>query len=57
MTKEELAQWVINNRYPRSENEKVSDHEMFQFIIENLTIMLDNELNRGFDMSQLDSHF
>jgi hypothetical protein len=31
----ELAQWVINNRYPKSENDKVSDSEMYNFIVEN----------------------
>jgi hypothetical protein len=32
MTEKELnkiAQWVIDNRYPKSENEKVSDVEMY----------------------------
>jgi hypothetical protein len=36
MSINELAQWVINNRYPKSENEKVSDAEMYNFIIDNL---------------------
>ena len=33
MKPEELAQWVIDNRYPKSENEKISDFEMFHFIV------------------------
>lgn len=34
MNKQKLAQWVIDNRYPKSEKEKVSDLEMFNFIID-----------------------
>jgi len=38
MTKiEELALWVIDNRYPKSEKDKVSDCEMFQYIVESCT--------------------
>jgi hypothetical protein len=29
MKTEEIAQWVIENRYPKSENDKVTDLEMF----------------------------
>ena len=36
MKKEEIAQWVINNRYPKSEKEKVSDAEMYHFIVAQL---------------------
>jgi hypothetical protein len=32
---QELAQWVIDNRYPKSENNKISDFEMYNFLIEN----------------------
>ena len=32
-TLEEVAQWVINNRYAKSELEKVSDFEMYHTII------------------------
>jgi hypothetical protein len=32
MTAEEKAQWVIDNRYPKSEKDKVSDFEMYHFI-------------------------
>jgi|WetSurMetagenome_2_1015567.scaffolds.fasta_scaffold00157_2 hypothetical protein len=31
---EEIAQWVIDNRYSKSENEKVSDFEMYQYILD-----------------------
>lgn len=34
MNKEEIAQWVIDNRYPKSENNKVSDAVMYQTIID-----------------------
>jgi len=33
MLPEEIAQWVINNRFPKSEFEKTSDHEMYYFIV------------------------
>mgnify|MGYP006342334579 CR=1 FL=1 len=33
----EIAQWVIDNRYPKSELEKVSDHELYYGLIEKLT--------------------
>lgn len=33
-SKEEIAQWVITNRYSKSEFEKVSDHEMFHNTID-----------------------
>jgi len=32
-TAEEIAQWVINNRYPKSENNKVSDFEMYNELV------------------------
>lgn len=28
----EVAQWVINNRYPKGENNKTSDHEMYHTV-------------------------
>jgi hypothetical protein len=31
---QELAQWVIDNRYPKSEEEKTSDLEMFHTIVD-----------------------
>ena len=33
---EEIAQWVIDNRYPKSENQKISDFEMFNYIVEKI---------------------
>lgn len=35
-TAEQTAQWVIDNRYPKSENEKVSDSEMYNTVKENI---------------------
>ena len=32
-TAEEIAQWVIYNRYPKSENEKISDAEMYNELV------------------------
>jgi hypothetical protein len=36
MNKEEIAQWVIDNRYPKSENNKMSDSEMYYTLIEKI---------------------
>jgi hypothetical protein len=35
-TKEEIAQWVINNRYTKGENDKVSDAEMYHELVESI---------------------
>ena len=35
-TVEEIAQWVIDNRYPKSENNKVSDSEMYHELVESI---------------------
>jgi hypothetical protein len=35
-TAKELAQWVIDNRYPKNENEKVSDVEMYHELVESI---------------------
>lgn len=35
-TSKEIAQWVIDNRYPKNENEKVSDFEMFQELVNSI---------------------
>jgi len=35
-TAKEIAQWVIDNRYPKSENEKVPDVEMYHELVENI---------------------
>lgn len=34
---QELAQWVIDNRYPKSEKEKTSDLEMYHTIVDAFT--------------------
>lgn len=34
---QELAQWVIDNRYPKSAKEKTSDLEMFHTIVDTYT--------------------
>ena len=39
-TIEEISQWVIDNRYPKSENDKVSDFEMYQTLIEAMNQVL-----------------
>ena len=36
MQVEEIAQWVVDNRYPKSENNKVSDSEMYYTLIEKI---------------------
>jgi len=35
-TSKEIAQYVIDNRYPKSENEKVSDVEMYHELVESI---------------------
>ena len=44
MKAEEIAQWVINNRYPKSEKEKIEDAEMYYFIVDAI-----NKLNKSTD--------
>lgn len=39
-TIQEIAQWVIDNRYPKSENNKVSDAEMYHTLIEAMNQVL-----------------
>ena len=34
---QELAQWVIDNRYPKSEKQKTSDLEMYHTIVDTFT--------------------
>lgn len=36
MTAADIAQWVINNRYPKTETDKVSDFEMYHEIIDKI---------------------
>ena len=45
-TIEEIAQYVIDNRYPKSENDKVSDFEMYQTLIEAMNKVLRQPLVR-----------
>jgi len=33
---EEVAQWVIDNRYPKSETDKLSDHELYHGLIDRI---------------------
>jgi len=40
-TIEELAQWVIDNRYPKSQNQKVGDFEMFTTLVEKIKELQD----------------
>lgn len=35
-TAKEIAQWVIDNRYPKSENEKISDVEMYHELVDSI---------------------
>ena len=37
-TIEEIAQWVIDNRYSKSENDKVTDFEMYHTLIEAMSL-------------------
>lgn len=43
MTPENIAQWVIDNRYPKSEQDKVSDHEMYHFVLSEIVLLLNKE--------------
>lgn len=36
----EIAQWVIDNRYPKTENNKISDHEMYHVLVESMEKLL-----------------
>ncbi len=40
MKPEEIAQWVIDNRYPKSEYEKIGDAEMYYSLIEKINQVL-----------------
>lgn len=46
-TIQEIAQWVIDNRYPKSENNKVSDAEMYHTLIEAMNQVLCQPLVSG----------
>lgn len=43
ITKDNIAQWVIDNRYPKSEFNKVSDMEMYHEIVG----MIDKLINKN----------
>ena len=48
-TPEQIAQWIIDNRYPKNEKEKLSDFEMFNkliYHIKSLPSFWFNEFNR-----------
>jgi uncharacterized protein YmfQ (DUF2313 family) len=36
MNAEQIAQWVIDNRYPKSEKEKLSDFELYHGLIDRI---------------------
>ena len=36
MTAKETAQWVIDNRYPKNEHQKVSDAEMYHELVDRI---------------------
>ena len=38
MKAEEIAQWVIDNRYPKSENDRISDLEMYNEIVDSIKV-------------------
>lgn len=38
-TPQEIAQWVIANRYPKSENDKISDIEMYVQLVDDISIL------------------
>ena len=42
MTKELIAQWVIDNRYGKSENDKVSDSEMYHKLVDEIESLIQN---------------
>jgi hypothetical protein len=39
-TPEEIAQWIIDNRYSRNQKCKVSDPEMYNFIVDEIVKLL-----------------
>lgn len=45
MKPEEIAQWVISNRYPKSELDKVSDLEMYNFIVDKTAELIGPEID------------
>jgi hypothetical protein len=53
-TTQEIAQWVIDNRYPKSENNKVSDAEMYHTLIEAMNQVLQQPLVSSSLLSDVD---
>ena len=52
MTKELIAQWVIDNRYGKSENDKVSDSEMYHKLVDEIESLIQNHGDIG-DVSDM----
>lgn len=48
MTAEEIAQWVIDNRYPKSEDDKISDHELYYELVEKIKDLIIDEFAKSF---------
>ena len=42
MTKEEIGQWVIDNRYSKGENRTVSEHEMYHTVVDEIEKLIKN---------------
>lgn len=42
-TPQEVAQWVIDNRYPKSENNKVNDFELYHLLSDKINNMLNKQ--------------
>lgn len=52
----QIAQWVIDNRYPKSENEKVSDLEMYFEIATSIDELRYKEtLRKAYELGRTDS--
>lgn len=45
MKAEEIAQWVIDNRYAKNENQKISDIEMYHTLVEKITSVWSDKKN------------
>jgi len=46
-TPEQIAQWVINHRYAKSEKEKVSDSEMYHKIVKSIKLLIASEISNN----------
>ncbi len=57
-TKEQLAQWVVDKRYPNSEFDKVSDKEIYDTIVETIeAIVWERERSNEPHLSQGNNDF